>query len=156
MIKIDIPGTGEVEIHNIIFDYNGTLALGGKPVAGVIEGLKVLSRLARLYIVTADTYGTVRDYFRDVPVNVVVVDQPCGTEFKKEFLKKLGPEITAVVGNGRNDLDMVKESCLSIGVIGEEGCFGKTAASCDIIVTSPLHALHVFLNTNRIKATLRY
>ncbi len=156
MIKIDIPGRGPVNIHNVIFDYNGTLALDGKPAEGLKEAFEVLAGRVNLYIVTADTFGTVKNYFKDIPVKVVIINSDCGKTFKKNFLTKLGSEKTVAVGNGRNDAGMLKESCLGIGIIGPEGCFAGIVNACDILVTSPVHAIGLLLNPDRIKATLRY
>ena len=156
MIHVQIPGRGVVEIHNVVFDYNGTLAVDGKPVEGVYQRLKALADKVNLFIVTADTFGTVRKYFSDTSVEIIIVDRDCGGDFKKEFLFKLGRERTAAVGNGKNDVDMLRESCLGIGIIGAEGCFSGIISCCDIVVTSPIHAIDILLNPARIKATLRY
>ena len=34
MIRIDIPGTGPVEIKRVMFDYNGTIAVDGRLIDG--------------------------------------------------------------------------------------------------------------------------
>lgn len=156
MIRVEIPGRDVVEIHNVIFDYNGTLAVDGEPLEGLYNALERLSNEVKLFIVTADTFGTVREYFDERPVEVVIIDRDCGNDFKREYLLKLGRNKTAAIGNGRNDMDMLRESCLSIGIIGREGCFGGIASVSDILMTSPVHAVELLLNPDRMKATLRY
>ena len=47
MIRVEIPGYGDVEIKHVLFDYNGTLAVGGYVAAGVREaaiGIAVMGR----------------------------------------------------------------------------------------------------------------
>lgn len=60
MIKIEIPGRGEYEIENAVFDYNGTVAVNGEMSENTQENLKKLSEYVDIYILTADTYGTVK------------------------------------------------------------------------------------------------
>lgn len=156
MIQVRIPGRGTLQIRNVIFDYNGTLAVDGKPLEGIYERLEVLANRVKLFIVTADTFGTVRQFFGGSPAEIVIIERNNGTNFKREFLLKLGKDSTAAVGNGRNDVDMLRESCLGIGIIGGEGCFPRIIEYSDIVVTSPLHAIDILLNPDRIRATLRY
>ncbi len=59
MLEIEIPGKGKINIENIVFDYNGTLALNGKLDEKAKSYLLKLKELVDIYILTADTYGTV-------------------------------------------------------------------------------------------------
>lgn len=60
MIKVDIPGRGKYEIENAVFDYNGTVAVNGDMSENTQKNLKKLSEYVNIYILTADTYGTVK------------------------------------------------------------------------------------------------
>ena len=57
MINIEIPGRGEYEIKNAVFDYNGTVAVNGDMSENTMENLKKLSEFVNIYILTA---GTIR------------------------------------------------------------------------------------------------
>ena len=46
MIKINIPGFGQINIEHVVFDYNGTIAMDGELIKGVKEGLALSSLLA--------------------------------------------------------------------------------------------------------------
>lgn len=48
LISYDIPGRDDIEIENIEFDYNGTIAVNGK----LIEGVKKICELKKLLIYT--------------------------------------------------------------------------------------------------------
>ena len=37
MIKIEIPGRETIEIEHVVLDYNGTIALDGRLIAGAAE-----------------------------------------------------------------------------------------------------------------------
>lgn len=42
MIKIEIPGRGDYEIENAVFDYNGTVAVNGEMNENTQKNLKSL------------------------------------------------------------------------------------------------------------------
>jgi len=57
MIRIDIPQWGSIELRHAVFDVNGTLAVDGAPVPGVVERLKALAESLSLHALTAGTHG---------------------------------------------------------------------------------------------------
>ncbi len=155
MLMYDIPGRETIKIENIVFDYNGTIAVDGKILEGVKDLLLELKKQANIYILTADTYGTVERECSDIGVTVMTFPKENAGESKKDIVKKLGGDKTVCVGNGFNDIPMFKESILAIAVIEGEGTSGKLLAYADIVTKSIIDALKVILNENRIKATLR-
>lgn len=50
MITYEIPGRGNIDIENIIFDYNGTIAVDGKLIGGVKDLINQLSKSVNIYI----------------------------------------------------------------------------------------------------------
>jgi len=156
MIIFDIPGSRSITIKNVIFDFNGTLGEGGTLIESVGDKIKELAgKNVNIYIVTADTYGTVKKQCMDLPVEVRIFNKEDSSKDKKSMIEKLGCDVTASVGNGRNDLEMFKNSVISICVIGKEGCFTKSLLESDIAVTNILDAIDLLLNNDRIRATLR-
>lgn len=155
MIKIWIPGRKELVISQVIFDYNGTLAVDGKPMSGVMEGLNQLSKNMKVAVLTADTHGTAQEELAGA--NVVLHRFPSDQAglSKREYVLQQSAFETAVVGNGHNDLPMFEVSGLSIAVIGREGCNGKLISRADIVVTDIKHVFELLLRPDRIKATLR-
>ena len=61
MIRIEIPGWESLDICHIVMDYNGTAAVDGVFLAEAEERILKLKEMAQLYILTADTYGTVKE-----------------------------------------------------------------------------------------------
>lgn len=156
MITINIPGYKEVEVRNVVFDYNGTIAEDGTIPNEVREKIKELSKKGvNIFIVTADTYGTVAKECMGLPVKVEIFDKENASEDKKNIVKNLGEENTVTIGNGRNDAEMFKSSVVSIAVIGREGCFSKTLLEADIVVSSIVDAIDLLIKKDRMKATLR-
>ncbi|SHI96611.1 HAD family hydrolase [Lutispora thermophila] len=155
MLKYDIPGLGEIYIENVVFDYNGTIAEDGELIEDVGELLTELKEYSNVYILTADTYGTVREKCSHLGVMIKTFPTGKASEYKKEVVVDLGADKTICIGNGFNDIEMFKVSRLSIAVVSREGCSGKLLAHADVVVHSIKDAIDILLNSDRLKATLR-
>ena len=146
----------------ILLDLNGTIATDGKIKEGVKERLAILKEKAEIYILSADTFGTLNDIAKNLNVKGMKVDrEKYGSEkIAKlkilEELKNLNPNKKIIaIGNGNNDELLLKNADLGICVIGDEGAWSKTILSSDIVVKDINDALDLLLNENRLKATSR-
>ncbi|WP_353097239.1 ATPase P [Tissierella praeacuta] len=155
MLIYEIPGRDNIEVQNIVFDYNGTIAVNGKLINGAMELINKLSEYVNIYILTADTYGTVEKECIGINGKVLTFPKENAGQSKKEIVKDLGGDRTICLGNGFNDIPMFEESVLSLAIIEEEGTSGKLLAKADIATRSIIEALTILLNRNMIKATLR-
>jgi P-type E1-E2 ATPase len=155
LININIPGMGELNLQHLVLDYNGTIAFDGSLIQGVEEKLNQLADALNIYIVTADTFGTVRQKCRNIKGKMKVLSSSNGALEKEQFVESLGTEKVVAVGNGVNDSLMLKKAALGIIVIGEEGAASLALNNADIIVKDIHDALDLLLNKTRIKATLR-
>ncbi|MEL7660006.1 ATPase P [Acetobacterium wieringae] len=155
MINLEIPGHETMVVEHVTFDYNGTLAVDGYLVAGLKERLVALAKLVEVHILTADTFGLVREQCGDLPVTIEIFTRDNIAQKKKAFVEVLGGATNVAIGNGNNDREMFAVSQLAIVVMGEEGCCVKSLLAADIAVNSPLDALDLLLNKDRIVATLR-
>jgi soluble P-type ATPase len=155
MIKIDVPGWGNMEIENIVLDLNGTIATDGEILPEVKQRMGSLSEVVKFYVLTADICGKVNDEIRDLKAELVKVAGEDTQKGKLEFVKTLDLEKTVAIGNGNNDLLILKEACLGIAVLGDEGIFTSTLKNSDVGVKSICDALDLFLKPKRLIATLR-
>lgn len=155
MIIYEIPGRDSIYAENIVFDYNGTIAVDGKLIRDVVPLIEELSKYLNVYILTADTYGTVVKECEDINARVLTFPKENAGEFKKEIVRELGSSKTICIGNGYNDIPMFKESILSIGIVEGEGLSGKLLLVSDIVVSSIIDGINILLNKDRVKATLR-
>ena len=156
MIDLTIPGWGNVHLDNLVMDFNGTLATDGKLIEGVSQRLEALhKRGLNLFVITADTNGTVKSECAGLPVQVMGYDNSTVAQDKARLVQQLGPKNTACIGNGRNDLAMFEASELSAVVIGTEGAYVKSIQQADVLFSNILDALDFFLKDHRMKATLR-
>ena len=72
---IKIPGRETVEIKNVIFDYNGTIAIDGQLIEGVAKSINELSSDFNFHVITADTFGSVNNALKDVICTVIKISE---------------------------------------------------------------------------------
>lgn len=156
MVQLEIPEFGKIELESLVMDYNGTLAVDGELQPGVANRLRILSTKLSLYVLTADTFGTVKSRLKSLPVEIVVLKGSDNQAKAKEaFVAKLGASQTAAIGNGRNDRLMVARARVGVAVMLSEGASTATVTAADVVVAKIEDALDLFLNPLRLKATLR-
>lgn len=155
MIELDIPGFGEIALEHLVMDYNGTLACDGLPVDGVKERFQLLAPHLRLHVITADTFGQVKSRLRDWECTIKILESKDQAREKLDYVKQLGAEKCASLGNGRNDRYMLEASSLGVAVMLEEGTAKDALSSADILLPGILSALDLFLNPLRLTAGLR-
>lgn len=156
MIKLDLDNNEIVEIDNLILDYNGTIAFDGKIIKEVKDRLNKLKEYINIYILTADTFGTVRKEFENIDINIKIIEgEKSGLELKEDFIKKLGKNNSIAIGNGLNDGKLLEKAIISIAIIGKEGVSVKTLNKADLAIYNIVDALDLLLNKNRLKASLR-
>ena len=155
MIEIVIPGGTTLKIHHLVLDYNGTLALDGELIPGVLDRLKLLAGSVQLHVLTADTYGTVREKVDSINCLVHIIGEGEQDKLKAEYLNSLGTDCTMAIGNGRNDALMLAQAALGVSVMQNEGMSPLAMTSSDICCTTINDALELLLKPSRIRATLR-
>jgi soluble P-type ATPase len=155
MIEMIVPGRGSFAIGHLILDLNGTIALDGKIIPGVRERVVKLSRALNVTVVTADTHGNAERLIEELPVNIRRIRESEEDRQKLEVLLEKGAAATVCIGNGRNDVLMLKESVLGICIAGGEGASVEAMLVSDIVVTAIEDALDLLLEPGRAIATLR-
>ncbi len=155
MITIEIPPTQKVQLRHLVLDYNGTIAHNGHLIASITPLLKQLSEQLKVYVITADTFGTVEAEVADLGVRVKVLESGDHTQEKADFIDALGSKHCIAIGNGNNDAKMLQTAILSMAVIGSEGCALQTLQCADLVVNRIDDALEMILNSKALIATLR-
>jgi P-type E1-E2 ATPase len=155
MISVSVPGWGDLDIEYLVVDYNGTCAFDGKIKENVKEMLEKVSRYIKVFIITSDTYGNIDTEGNTIGFSIIKVGKEGSGAEKAKIIQELGPEKIVAIGNGSNDVLMLKEAALGIGVIGEEGCSKDILKEADFVVKNVTDALSILLHPERIVATLR-
>ncbi len=152
MIRIEIPQRGTIELEHVVFDINGTLAVDGVLLPGVTERLKRLGQQLTIHALTAGTHGNLDELQKmlELPLHKI------GTgEEKTRYVQQLGPEKVVAIGNGMNDVGMLRLAALAIAVLSQEGVATGALQAADVLVTSPVDAMELLLKPKRLIATLR-
>jgi P-type E1-E2 ATPase len=155
VIEITIPGREAYRFEHLVLDLNGTIAADGTLISGVAERLETLRSRMHIVIVTADTRGSASEIERTLKVEVYRVYAGSEDAQKLTLIQDLGKEHTICIGNGSNDVSMLKEAALGICIIGLEGSSVEAAMSSDVLVTGINNALDLLLHPVRLIATLR-
>jgi soluble P-type ATPase len=155
MITVDIPGFRKLALDHLVLDYNGTLAVDGNLVAGAGSLLTRLSEDIAVHVITADTFGKVRQSMADIPCSVSVLPPGKQDQAKLDYITRLGPAQTVCMGNGRNDRLMLKAAALGVAVLLKEGASVETLIAADVVCKSIADALELLVEPLRLIATLR-
>jgi len=155
MLEINVPHFGKLKLQNLVFDFNGTLAVDGKLLPNLKEKMAVFSKKLKIFVVTADTFGSAREELSGLPLTIKILSPQNQTEQKQDFVLELGKEKTIAVGNGNNDALMLKEAKIGIALLQEEGLAGKTLFNANIICRNIDDVFALLENPKRLIATLR-
>lgn len=155
MIQVTIPGFADVTIKNVIFDYNGTLAVDGYLIEGVAHLLTELAQKVKIHIVTGDSFGTAKNETKGLPCELLITPPENQGTTKNSYLHQLNPKETVSIGNGHNDQHILKESIVGIVVLGKEGASIAALNAADVVVTHIFDAIDLLQHPNRLRSTLR-
>ena len=155
-IDIYIPGVHRLTLEALVLDVNGTLALDGVLIAGVRERLGRLKELMSVHLVTADTHGRQAEVDAALGLRALILapNEPQAPA-KARFVRDLGAEAVAAIGNGVNDALMIREAALGIAVLGPEGLAAATLRAADVVAPDIGAALDLLLYPKRLIASLR-
>jgi P-type E1-E2 ATPase len=136
-------------------DVNGTLAVDGILLDGVAKRIGALRNRLTVHLLTADTHG--KQAVIDQLLNLHAVRIRAGDEAgqKAAYVRQLGAERVAAIGQGANDAQMLKAAALGICVFSVEGLAVETLTSADLMMPDILSALDLFDRPLRLIASLR-
>ncbi|MCG3209198.1 MAG: hypothetical protein FOGNACKC_02817 [Anaerolineae bacterium] len=155
MLNITIPGHQPLRLEHLVLDYNGTLAIDGQLIEGVLARLTALAGSLQIHVITADTFGSVQAALSGAPGEVVILPAGAQDEAKRQYVAQLGAATVAAIGNGRNDRLMLQAAALGIAVIQAEGAAVAALAAADIAAPDIVSALDLLAHPLRLAATLR-
>jgi len=156
MLEINIPGFGRMKLENLVCDFTGTLSADGKLLPGAKECIVKAAAMLSVHVVTNDTFGTALDELKGLKCKVVVLEGGDADMQKENYVKRLGADTVAAIGNGNNDRMMLKVARLGIAVVGQEGCSAQAIMAADIVVKNVIDGFGLFFNTGRCIASLRF
>lgn len=155
MIELVIPGLGLLQLEYLVCDVNGTLAVDGQLLDGVARRLKSLRDRLDIHLLTADTHR--RQHLIDQQLGLEAVRISPGEEAaqKADYVRRLGVDSVAAIGQGANDAEMLKAARLGICVLSTEGAATSALLASSLVVPDISSALDLFEKPLRIVASLR-
>jgi P-type E1-E2 ATPase len=156
VIELHIPRRGDIQLKYVVFDVNGTLATDGQLIAGIEPLIVQLRNRVEVRLLTADTHGKQIEIDRQLQLTADRL-QPGGheREQKADYVRALGAQHVVAIGNGGNDVDMLKAAAIGIAVIGHEGAAFEALAAADVVTHDIFDTIGLLLNPKRLIATLR-
>lgn len=155
MIKLEIPGFGNLTLSHLVLDYNGTLAVDGHVLEGAHEELVAVAEHLDIHIVTGNTHGDVETRLSGWNVRLTCLPALGQAQAKRDYVEELGAYRTVAIGNGRNDAPMLKAAALGIAVLGSEGLALDAARDADLLVRHVVDGIGLLLHPTRLVASLR-
>jgi P-type E1-E2 ATPase len=156
MLEIDIPGWRRLQLQHLVLDLNGTLTCDGEFLPGIHERIAALTSQLTVQLLTADTFGRLDAIAAELGVRGqrLARGRPEASQ-KAEIIQGLGPRHVAAIGNGANDVDMLRVAALGIAVLGPEGLATTALTAADVVVASIADGLDLLIHPLRLTATLR-
>lgn len=153
-MKYSIPGQDPFEIKTLILDLNGTLSVGGVIPEGVkdrLYGVKELGFSAVFF--TGNTRNDADELASELGIEWKLAKN---AEEKRDLAQQIGADTCASIGNGLIDLELTKAARLGIVTMQAEGVHVQTLLAADIVVPSVNDALDLFIDPDRLIATMRH
>jgi len=154
MLSIERPGQEPLEIDFILLDFEGTLASDRRVHPKAKDKINLLSKRAKIYILTKEGKERVEEVLRKVKAEIIYLMEGESSQQKLNLLRQLGATKTVAIGNGVDDGPMIEEAVVGLCVVGKEGASSEAVKNADAIFTDILDALDFLLKPLRQKATL--
>jgi P-type E1-E2 ATPase len=158
-MDITIPGRGTYHLAHLVLDVNGTLAAGGRLIGGVREQLLALRQAGwQVHWITADTRGRQAALDKELgwPAVRIAAGDPNGeAAHKAALVQKIGARSVVAIGNGANDVEMLRQAAVGIAVLGPEGLALEAMLAASIVAPDIRAALNLLQDPSRLIATWR-
>lgn len=105
-----------------------------------------------IHLLTADTLGTASHLAAELGLSVGTIETG---DDKSRYVASVGADRTAAIGNGRNDVAMLRVARLGIAIIGPEGAAAEAILASDVVCRSITEAVDLLLDDRLLTATLR-
>jgi soluble P-type ATPase len=156
VIELSIPGWGSpLRLEHLVMDVNGTLAVDGKLIEGLEPLITALKERIEIHLVTANTHGAQHLIDQALHLQAECLKPGGEDEQKAAFIRQLGADRVVAIGQGANDILMLKEAALGICLMSPEGLATRALLAADLVVADIFAAFELLNKPLRIIATLR-
>jgi P-type E1-E2 ATPase len=114
-----------------------------------------LRGLVTVHLLTADTHGRQAAIDEQLSLTAVRVKPGGESKQKADYVRRLGEERCAAIGQGANDAEMIAVAKLGVCVMSIEGIAKETLLASDLVLPNILSAFELLEKPKRIVASLR-
>jgi len=155
MIELNIPGSGNIQLQHLVTDVNGTLAVDGQLLDGLVKKISTLRDRLAIHLLTADTHGKQAIIDRQLNLTAVCIGPGNEAVKKADYVRNLGAETVVAIGQGANDAGMLSAAALGICVMSQEGVAVESLMAADLVTPDIFSAFELLEKPLRIVASLR-
>lgn len=156
MIEIEVPGWKRLQLTTLVLDVNGVIARDGQLRNEAGRRVTELCEQVDVHLLSADTNGKLDSIATQLNVRASRVNAGNESEQKDAYVRRLGSTGVIAIGNGMNDVGMLKEAALAITVMDQEGLAVPALMASHVVTESVFYeALDLLKNPKRLVATLR-
>ncbi len=155
MLELTIPGRGVLHLQHLVADVNGTLALDGFLIDGLVERIAEVREHLTVHLLTADTHNRQESINKALNLTATIRAPGSEPEQKRLYVEKLGADTVVVLGQGANDAGMLESAALGICVMSAEGASVEALLAADLVVPDINAAFDILDKPLRIVASLR-
>ena len=155
MIELNIPGRGIIQLDHLVCDVNGTIAMDGSLIDGVSKALLALGDRLTVHVITADTLGRQEKIDRELGFKAMRIPAGDEAEAKAAHVRELDSERVVAIGQGANDVEMLREAAIGICLLSPEGLAIETLMAADLVIDDIQSALALLEHPMRLVASLR-
>jgi len=110
VIEVDVPGWKQLRLATLVLDVNGVLALGGRLLGEAANRLEALRGHVDVQLLSADTYGQLDAIANQLHAKARRLTPGDEAGQKAAFVQQLGASGVVAIGNGMNDVGILKEA----------------------------------------------
>ena len=155
MIEIEVPGWKHLRLATLVLDVNGVIARDGQLLNEAGRRVSDLREQIDVHLLSADTHGRLDSIATQLNVTATRVNAGDEAEQKAAYVRRLGSTGVVAIGNGANDVGMLKEAALAITVMDQEGLAVAALVASHVVTDSVYEALDMLKHPTRLIATLR-
>jgi soluble P-type ATPase len=144
-----------LRLEHLVTDVNGTLALDGVLMDGLVKRIAAVRDRLTVHLLTADTHGRQAIIDQQLALTAARLAPGGEADQKRYYVENLGADSVVAIGQGANDSLMLKAAALGICVLSPEGSASETLLAADIVVPNIVAAFDLLDKPLRIVATLR-
>jgi P-type E1-E2 ATPase len=144
-----------LRLEHLVTDVNGTLALDGALMDGLVQRIASVRDRLTVHLLTADTHGRQAIIDQQLGLTATRLTPGGEAEQKRQYVDNLGSNSVVAIGQGANDSLMLKAAALGICVLSPEGSALETLMAGDIVVPNIAAAFDLLDKPLRLVATLR-